>query len=491
MNFLSIVKIIEMDEKIDVQGADSTLKPLQLNAKPNLRAPSRQRLTKAQKMYAKSRMKYLPRLSLTGCHFAISLDVSNIKTGVANRGSQTKRDAYAESTQTEIISHDAKSTQIPEFAKENRFPSVIHFLKAATSTISALIEKNSELGAATIPDSERLSKVADVKLEHSPQRAIVDSGRIIVMVREAESLGKIQIFSIRERSLLYGLISSASPSCFDAKGKYVIAGTSTGSILLWNLDRIEKVKSVGTALLIQPEFSTDLMGLKNHRFPIASIQLLERKVICAVDSNSGVSFWYLKSDGLRASLVKAESLSVSRFPATSIAMLPESTNQFLVSSGLDIVNCNRFGGQSAPAKYKFGYAAHEIAFSRMDGTFAVGGDNGKLALFELEDGDPVLSCTVTNQFSKISLAWSPCRNSVLFAGDQSGMRVLVYDFSVSRRAPVYSIKVTSSVNSIGAFEVSGSVFLAVCESGNCISIYRVADELSRPLPEGAFLFLRS
>jgi hypothetical protein len=115
--------------------------------------------------------------------------------------------------------------------------------------------------------------------------------------------------------------------------------------------------------------------------------------------------------------------------------------------------------------------------------FAAASDDGRFGLYEITDPWPLFEVTVNLSLGEIGLTWSPTRASVLFVSDLSGMRVFVYDFLVSARSPVFVHKVGSAAQSVAATDTNTGVILAIAEGGLAVNLYRVSDELSRPLTD--------
>jgi hypothetical protein len=99
------------------------------------------------------------------------------------------------------------------------------------------------------------------------------------------------------------------------------------------------------------------------------------------------------------------------------------------------------------------------------------------------DPEPLFEITVNLSLGEIGLVWSPTRASVIFVSDLPGMRVFVYDLLVSARTPVFVHKVGSAAQCIATTRTNSGVILAIAEGGLAVNLYRVSDELSRPLTD--------
>ncbi|OHT07273.1 hypothetical protein TRFO_24611 [Tritrichomonas foetus] len=478
-----------MDLEIDSNIQDDQPEKQEDKALPQhnrKRAPARQKLSKNELEYGNSRRKYLPKLASSPTNIVFLLESNAIKIGFSNRSTQYKKDVFSEGCQTEEITVREAGIQIPEFSKtEKRFPSIMHFLKAATATVMTLLEEG-EFGGVS-DDQSQFTRISKLLTESQPQKVLVTSTRTYALVGDPAPLGRILVWNALSTNLSYYLISSASPSCFDVAGSLVIAGTETGSILIWDLQRIEKTKTSssqqGVALIVQPVYSTDALRTKNHRNPFVSIQVFSKNVICASDNSGNTSFWYIRTEGANPELVKAEKIHISTafVPTFTSAMPPESMNNFVVGGGSRVFNLCRFGGLSSPHFYRVRGAVSSISFNNLDPSiFAVGCESGRFYVFQTSSDTPLLEVS-SHQLGKMWVEWSPTRASVLFVGDMTGMKIMIYDFLVGMRYPVYTFKVGSPTMAISAAESNGSTVVGIAESGNCICVYRVCENFSKPL----------
>jgi hypothetical protein len=209
-------------------------------------------------------------------------------------------------------------------------------------------------------------------------------------------------------------------------------------------------------------------------------------VVCSLDISSVARFWYIRNETTEPSLAKAEKvqLSLGFLPAFSLAVVPNSLNGYLIGSGGKIFNCCRFGSATSPPSFVARAGVKSIAFSHhLPSIFAAASDDGRFGLYEVSDPEPMFEVTVNLSLGEIGLAWSPTRASVLFVSDLTGMRVFVYDFIVSARIPVFVHKVGSAAQSIAMVDTKPGVILAVAEAGLAVNLYRVSEELSRPLTD--------
>ncbi|KAK8866774.1 hypothetical protein M9Y10_009742 [Tritrichomonas musculus] len=474
---------------------------------------NRVRLTPKEIEYAKSRLPYLHNLAASPSTTLFSLDASTIKLGYSSVKTQYKLDTFNQTTQTDSISYSEAGIQIPEINSQPRFPSLIHFLKAATSTVTALLAQ-SEFGTVNSisspnskksqSDSNSLVRLSKYITETAPELVRVTSSRTYALVSDPAPLGKILVWTAtsNQNQPAFYLISSASPSCFSvhgSEGQIVVAGTNSGSLLVWDLSRVEKTKQSGTALVIQPQATTDSMGSKNHRFAIVGINIFTASgttVVCALDESSLVTFWYLRStisssitlssEKNELSFVKAETvkLSLGYLPSFSLTMFPNSVNSFLVGSGGKIFNCCRFGSATSPSTFSAKAVAKTISFSPLlPQFFAASFDNGKVGIYNIFESDPLIELTINLSLGDTGVVWSPTRASVLFVSDLTGMRVYGFDLLLSSRTSVFTFKVGSAANSIDVAESNSGVILAVAEGSQAVTIYRVEEKLSKPLTD--------
>jgi hypothetical protein len=260
-------------------------------------------------------------------------------------------------------------------------------------------------------------------------------------------------------------------------------------LLVWDVLRTEQTKQEGIALVLLPVVTTDAQGSKNLRHPVASIAVFGRpgaSVILALDASGVAVFWHLRGEAGDMTLVKAETVKLSAgfLPTFSLAMLPGSVNAFLVGCGAKIFHCCRFGSATCPSYFHAMSAVKSIAFSPIfPQMFAAGCDNGRLGIYDVGEDHPIIEMTVSLSLGDISVVWSPTRASVLFVADFSGMRLFVFDLMVSLRIPVFTHKILSAAQGVGVAEVNGGVILAIAEGGLAVTVFRVSDELSRPLGE--------
>ena len=502
------------DELFDAEEEVKEKKKKQSKTPPRQKKPSnRVRLTPKEIEYAKSRLPYLHNLAASPSTILFSLDASTIKLGYSSVKTQYKLDTFSQSIQTDSIQYSETGIQIPEVTSQPRFPSLIHFLKAATSTVTALLAQ-SEFGtvkSVTSPNSKKsqyesntLVRLSKYVTETAPESVRVTSSRTYALVSDPAPLGKILVWTATssQNQPAYYLISSASPSCFaihGSEGQIVVAGSNSGSLLVWDLSRVEKTKQSGTALVIQPQATTDSMGKKNHRFAIVAINVFTASgttVVCALDESSLVTFWYLRStlsssilfssEKNELSFVKAETvkLSAGYLPSFSMSMFPNSVNSFLVGCGGKIFNCCRFGSATSPSTFSAKAAVKAISFSPLlPQFFAASFDNGKVSIYNTFEADSLIELTINLSLGDTGVVWSPTRASVLFVSDLTGMRVYAFDLLVSTRTSIFTFKVGSAANSIDVAESNSGVILAVAEGSQAVTIYRVEEDLSKPLTD--------
>ena len=451
---------------------------------------SRPKMTRKEVEYARSRKKYLSRMSMSPTAILFSLDASTIKVGVANRGTQYKLERFADASQTDPIPVQSSGIQIPENERSSsRFPSLVHFLRAASSTVSALLDQSQFAFEKT--EASPLSRMNKFTTETVPFQVEVTANRTYALLNDPAPLGRIAVWGARSQSISYHLISSASPSCFALykDGRYVVAGTESGSILVWDISKTEKTKQSGVALILQPICSTDKQGNKNHRHAIVSVSVFGRSgaaVVAVLDASAVTSFWYIRNESTEMCLVKAEQVKLSTgfLPAYSLAMVPNSVNAFVVGCGGKIFNCCRFGSATSPAAFEASGAVKCIAFSPiLTNIFAAAGDNGRVAVYDVAEARPLLELCVNMSLGETGVIWSPTRASVLFVSDVTGMRVAIYDLLVSPRTPVHVHKVGSAAQSLGIAKTASDVVLAIAEGGLAVNVFKVSDDLSKPLTE--------
>lgn len=491
---------------------------------PQKTLPKQRKIAKRIKLsqkevdYAKSRKPYIRQLAASPPSILFSLDASTIKVGFSSVKTQYKLDTFDQLVQTDDISYSESGIQIPEISTQSRFPSLLHFLKAATSTITTLLSQSqfgvsnaNSAGSKSSQYDNTLNRLNKYITQSAPEYVKVTSSRTYALISDPAPLGKIHVWTATssQNEPAFCLTSSSSPSCFSIfgnDGQIVVAGTNSGTLLAWDLARVEKTEQKGTALIIQPQASTDSMSTKNHRYPIIDINIINASgttVVCALDASSLVTFWYLRStfsssishssEKNELSFVKAETvkLSAGYLPAYSLQMMPNSVNSFVVGCGGKIFNCCRFGSVTSPSVFNAHACVKTIAFSPLYPEFFAGAcDNGKVLIYNIYESEPLLELSINLSLGDTGAIWSPTRASVLFVSDLTGMRVHVFDLLVSARTPVFSFKVGSAANSIDVTQSNSGVILAIAEGSQTVTIYCVDDKLSKPLTNNEMLKLK-
>lgn len=468
--------------------ATSKVKVQQEQQKPQPKKP-RIRKSKEYLDYARSRVQYRNHLTNSPTSILFRLDASNIKTGVQNRGTQHQPSRFGLATQTDQISFKENGCQAPDSQTHQcQYQSTIHFLKSASATMCALLE-NAEFSAPA-PGNQALSKISKFATKGIPMSVAITASRTVALVEEEEQ-GRttLYVWNARSTTVNYQLVSPSNPSCFclHEDGRYVIAGTKSGSLIVWDL--LKKEKSSRDENVLQPTFTSNDAPFKNHKDTIQGISVFGRPgtyVVCAIDGSSNASFWSIQrdSDGIALSKSQEIPLSPSFFPTFSIASPPNSVDTFLVGCGRSIWNCSRFGGATSPATYNATSTVKSISYSPViPNLFAAGQDNGKIAIYDTTTQEPLLDFMLDLSTSNMFVCWSPTRASVLFVAAVATMRVFVFDLLVSLRKPVYTHKVGNAARSIAAAETASGVVLAVGEGDNSVTVLRVKSELSQPLSE--------
>ena len=470
----------------------ATRKPKQKEEQqPQQKQQKRPRIKKSKEYldYARSRKQYMSHLTLSPSSILFMLEASNIKTGVQNRGTQHQPSRFGLATQTEPLNYKTNSGQIPDTEPHNRqFQSTVHFLKAASAAMCALLE-NAEFSAPA-PANQALSKISKFSTKGIPLMVATTASRTVALVEEEEQGRKtLYVWNAKSTTVNYQLVSPSNPSCFCLyeDGRYVIAGTDSGSIIIWDL--LKKDKNTRDESVLQPSFTTNDNPAKNHRDTIQGIAVFGRPgtfVVCALDGSAIATFWSIQHDSDGITLAKSQDLPLSRayYPTFSLAAPPNSVDTFLVGCGSSIWNCSRFGAATSPATYNASSTVRSIAFSPVIPTlFAAGMDNGKLAIYDTVSSDPLITFTLDFSTSNLYVCWSPARASVLFVAAVATMRVFMFDLLTNLRKPIYTHKVGNAARSIAAAETANGVVLAVGEGDNSVSVLRVKAELSQPLSE--------
>ena len=453
--------------------------------------PKKQRIRKSKEYldYARSRVQYRNHLTNSPTSILFRLDASNIKTGVQNRGTQNQPSRFSLATQTDQISFKESGGQMPDSQNHQRqYQSTIHFLKSASSAMCALLE-NAEFSAPA-PANQALSKISKFATKGIPVSVATTASRTVALVEEEEQRRTtLYVWNARSTTVNYQLVSPSNPSCFclHEDGRYVIAGTESGSLIVWDL--MKKEKTSRDENVLQPTFTTNDSPFRNHKDRIQGISVFGKPgtfVVCAIDGSSNASFWSIHRDSDGIVLSKSQDIQLSQgfFPTFSVAAPPNSVDTFLVGCGRSIWNCSRFGGATSPSTYSATSTVKSISYSPVIPTlFAVGQDNGKIAIYDTTTQEPLLQYMLDLSTSNMYVCWSPTRASVFFVAAVATMRVFVFDLLVSLRKPVYTHKVGNAARSVAAAETANGVVLAVGEGDNSVTVLRVKSELSQPLSE--------
>jgi len=438
--------------------------------------------------YARSRLKYISNLTLTNSSIVFTLDSSNIKTGIVNRSTQYQINGFSTEIQTETLFHNSCGCQIPDSEIQgNRFPTMIHFLKAASQTISSLVEK-SEFSIPIGPN-QALAKINSFITKNTPIQVEITSKKTYALIETPILEGQIMIWNGKLPDPTYFLQTSSliTKFCLFNEGNIIIGGSSSGSIVIWNIQKLGKeTEKSGT---ICHEFSTENLISKNHQSQIIGISSFGRRgmnVVCALDSSSIASFWYIRFDNDKVFLKKAETvnLSANYFPAFSLAVPNNSVDSFLVGCGGRIWNCSRFGTHNSPPTYNGSSSFRTIVFSPIiPSIFLAGSDNGRVSLFSVDEQDPLIEFSIDLSTSDLDICWSPTRATVFFVAANASMRVFIFDMSIDLRKPVYSHKVGSASRCISTSESINGVILAIGDGSNSVTILRVKNELSKQLSD--------
>lgn len=476
-------------EQLSENNFDSDPPPKEEKVAPKQQAKKGKiRKSKEYIEYAKSRRQYLTNLTMTPSSILFMLETSNIKTGVQSRGTQHQPSRFGLSTQTDPITFSTTSAQFPDIQPtKKQYPSTIHFLKAASATISALLDQ-AEF-TSTSESKQALSRVNKFATKGIPLSVATTKSRTVALVEESPGNKTIYVWNARSSTANYQLVSPSTPTCFciHDDARVVIAGTESGSILAWDL--LKKTKSGQNETVLQPVFTTNDMPLKNHIDSIVGISVFGRRgtsVVCALDGSAVATFWHIRTENEEFTLFKAETvrLAPSYFPTFSLAVAPNSVDSFLVGCGCSIWNCSRFGSTTSPTTYTASAAVRSIAFSKLIPTlFAAGQDNGKLAIYDILSAEPLLEFCVDISTSDLAVVWSPKRASVLFVAATQTMRLFIYDLSKDMRKPIYTHKVGNAAYTIDAADTENGVILAIGEGDSSASVLRVHHSLSSPLSD--------
>jgi WD40 repeat protein len=350
-------------------------------------------------------MKFRQLQTMSPTSILFSLDARTIKVGVNNRRTQYKPDPLTDASQTDPLSFEEKSTQMPDAESgssekgvsggKKRFTSLIHFLKAASLTISALVD-DSQFSGPSETEKAPLARLNKFTTETVPFQICIISTRSYALVSEPASFGRIIIWTAGSQLISYHLISAALPSCLPLHrdGKFVIAGTESGTLLLWDIFCTESTKQEGIALILHPVYATDSQRRSNHRQQIVAVSVFGKsgaKVVCSLDVSAIARFWYIRNETTEPSLIKAETVQLSSgfLPTFSLAIRPHSLNEFLVGAEGKIFNCWRFAGPTSAPVFTARAAVKSIAFSpHLPSIFVAASDDGRLGFYDVSDPEP-------------------------------------------------------------------------------------------------------
>ena len=475
-----------MDEFDFSETNDSILKEKEENNLKNL--PNKIKKSKDFINYAKSRLKYLSNCTMTQSSIIFMLESSNIKLGVANKSTQYQPNRFSTQIQTDPLFYLEKEVQNPSIDDKNkRFPSLLHFLKAASLTIHSIIEnsQNSLIDTSNQP----LVKLFRYSVKSSPIQVEISSNKVYALLEEKLLEGQLIIWNSKSNDIITYLNTSAilSKFCLYKNGEIIISGTNSGSIVIFDLNKLKN-----NNLSLNPIFTTDHLITQNHKAPIIGISISEKtgmNILCTLDNSSIVSFWFIRNENDKITLSKGETIKLpsSYYPSFSLAIPNNSVDSFLVGCGHDIWNRSRFDSIKSPDKYLNNCAIKNISFSpKFPQIFAASSNNGRVFIYNILEPEPLLELCIELSTSEVEICWSPTRASVLFVAASGSMRMSIFDFSLDIRKPISFFKIGSSSTSLSSCENLNGVNLVIAEGNSLVTTYLVKSNLSKPLNDEEF-----
>ncbi|XP_039609533.1 cytoplasmic dynein 2 intermediate chain 1 isoform X1 [Polypterus senegalus] len=286
--------------------------------------------------------------------------------------------------------------------------------------------------------------------------------------------------------------------CFSpVKAALIFAGTSDGSVLLWDLREhfsLHYTTKIGDQdwTLRYPTFSTNaIFPTSSHSYPIRAAEAVSTNLedenskgfsllsspeetlglsflIASLDENGVLNLWVVvelpKADqagsltdlGLRPggkikllhsssilinSSLQRKSLQLSQ--AVTLKFLPSDNNQFLIGTEMSLVNHGSRHGLHVPQRfYKSQSGAKpasvtSLEFSSFEETiFLVGCSDGSIRLHSVMTEMPIMEWNYsTNGKSVVCIQWAPTRPAVFFVLD-SASYIYIWDLLVKDYEPI-------------------------------------------------------
>lgn len=477
----------EVDDSFDSFGSEPE--------KPQVVAKQRKvpiKLSREHIQYGKSRLKFRHHCTMTPTSILFKIDADKFKRGYVNKDVQIKPHVFGVSTQTEYsLSFLVKDVQVPDLdLLKKRFTSTLHFLKAASSTMNALLDL-SEFSSVS-SSNQPLTKVNKFVIKNPSAiilHVLTTATKTLALIEENDisknmTSSSIYVWNARGSEPSSVLVSCAKATCFCLMndGRYVVAGSSSGSVLIWDL-----MKESETS--IQPLFSTDQLYKQmdcNHSLPVIAISSFGKSgsnLICTLDDSATACFWYMREDKVMLRPAGKVKLSVNLFPTFSLAISPTSVDTFIVGAGCNIWNCSRFDSIKVP-NFQASAKIQSIQFSHIIPTlFSAASDNGRVAIYDVSESESLLDICVDISTSDLCICWSPTRASVLYVTSAGAMMIYVYDLLQDIRQPIYKQKIGNAARTIASSSTMNGVVLAIGQGDNTVNVFRVKQELSKPLDD--------
>lgn len=420
--------------------------------------------------YRRRRKQYINRLGATPTQIVIHLDPIVISRGKSSRGTQYRSNGFSEETQCSPIHYTEVGNQIPQPLIPKRFPSMVHFIRAASNSILSILDQAEFTSSKS--SKQPVTKIQKLPVTGTPVQVHLTKNSTAVLIES----GRILVWNAQSSENNACLVSTACVVCFAflPDSNKIVGGCDSGCLAVWNVDY--SVKNV------QPFYQTDEKPLGNHKLPIVAVAPVGAGV-ASLDQSGTVCFWSL-NDGklIRAEMIK---ITPSYSPASTLAIYPTSVTEFLVGLGPKVFNCSRFGIVPSPPSFPTRSRCLGISFNPFIPTvFVAACSDGNLMVFSKDEADPLLTIQVEVGSADIVAVWSATRASVIFAADKGGSRLHIYDLTKNMKRECLTQSVGSAIYCIDTVETSSGTVLAVGDGSSFVNVNRVSEELSNPLNEG-------
>ena len=414
-------------------------------------------------MEISERSKFIQRLTQTPTIVLLSLSSPNLKRGMGTKGIQSNPPRSVESSQTDVIAYSEENTQTSFQSMRKKFASPLHFLKAAASTVSELINSNlvSQENSVSLFNIRKYPGTGDIT------QSLSDGFKTVVLSSSV---------TIYTGTSVHTLTHVSKTSAFEILSGFLVTGSTVGSLQLYDISTLDKK-------LVYPLHTTDINIEQNHKAPIVSIAGFNQhgtQMVAALDDEGSVSFWGIRNKQL-TKFGETMRLSPCFLPTTVIKMAPNSASDFVVGAGSNIFHCSFYGSTLSPSVFHGPSPSRSISFnSTIPEIFASSFSNGHVWIFSRKDSGRLLDLSITNGNDGVMCVWSQQRGSVLFVSDSNG-RLLIFDFLKKTHIPIETIKIGSAIVSLNQHISNGHTILTVSDCNGATYLYQVKDSYSTKL----------